>query len=69
MMPALRRVGEIGERGLLDGAWARGHEDEMTFVELLDRQHRGDLLALGRKEIDDGLCRDVAVATPAPHTP
>ena len=57
------RVGEGRQRGLLDRALGGGHEDVVLLIELGDRQHGGDLLALDeRKEVHDRLATGVARA-------
>ena len=58
----LARVGEIGERRLLDRAHDGRHEDVLVVGEFLDRQHGIDPFAFfQREEIDDRL----AAADPA----
>src|SRR6185436_9957430 len=50
------RVAEAGQRGLLDHAAQRPHDDELVFLELFDRQRRRDLLAfLHRHQVGDRL--------------
>src|SRR5882757_2088978 len=50
------RPREQRQRGLLYGAEAGRHEDELTLFEFLDRQHGADALALLQgQEIHDGL--------------
>src|SRR5690606_35565598 len=49
------RIGEIGERCLLNDPTGGGHEDELVFREFLDVQHDGDFLAVCQREhVDDG---------------
>src|SRR5262249_45647439 len=53
---ARSRIAERRQLGLLDDSLPRAHDDELVFGELLDRHHRGDLLALfHRDEIGDRL--------------
>ncbi|MNK90865.1 hypothetical protein D3C87_1109340 [compost metagenome] len=59
----LARVGEIGQRGLLDRAARRRHEDVVIFAEFLDRQHHRDLLAVSQREhVHDRLAAGIARA-------
>ena len=56
MMPLARGRENKRQRGLLHRPETRRHEDELAFLELLDRQHGADALAfLERQQIHDGL--------------
>ena len=58
---ARARPREQRQRGFLDRAEAGRHEDELAFLEFLDRQHRADALAfLQRQQIHDGLAARAA---------
>ena len=48
--PGGSRAGKFRQRRLLDRALRGRHEHVVLLVELLDRQHRGDLLALLKRE-------------------
>src|SRR5690606_21658588 len=51
----LARIGEVGQRRLLDRAARRGHEYVMVFAEFFYGQHDGDFFAIDQREhIDDG---------------
>ena len=59
----LARIGEVGQRRLLDGAHQGRHEDILVVREFLDRQDGVDPLAFfQREEIDDRLAAAVAAA-------
>src|SRR5690606_9462908 len=59
--PGLARPRERLERGLLAGALRGGHEHELGFLELVDRQDRIDALAfLQGQQVDDRLAARAA---------